>query len=184
MYLIDGDRTRYHPIARKLVAAWADRADLQPEYAKSDPFSSNALMKCVWLPAGLPMNSCLLGTGLPPTRRAIGGRVGLCCVQSLLLEYGKDVCPGPSLLRALGPGSLHPLSFLIVLLALLRLSLQPCKTNCNRNYVLPSAPIIAALYSPGGSCPRPLQPSSRHILQISLSSLPRTRRPVLRLGLT
>ena len=85
----------------------------------------------------------------------------------------------PWLQRAQGPGSPRPLSFLPVLLALplcvRGLPLQPCRTSCYRSCVLPSAPVMAALCSPGGPCPRPLQPSPRHVLQMFLPSPPRTR---------
>ena len=51
-----GDRTRRHRTACNLVAAWADRAGLQPEVEKSDLLQPHRPLKC----------ACPLGTDLPP----------------------------------------------------------------------------------------------------------------------
>ena len=62
-----------------------------------------------------------------------------------------------------------------LLLCVRGLPLQPCRTSCYRSCVLPSALVMAALCSPGGPCPRPRQPSPRHVLQMFLPSPPQTR---------
>ena len=180
-----GDRTRCHHAARNLVAAWADRAGLQPEVEKPDlllPQRPDEVRLAsrrpadVYLPAwdGSPTALDLAITG--PTRSET---LATACQEPLAAASAYAAFKSSHLHTAQtcasqgvrfqqgsatrGPGSPALPSCLLVLPGLLlcvrELPLQLYRTSCYRSCVLPSAPVMVGPYFLGGPCPRPRLPS-------------------------